>query len=33
MSFVERLNNVYVIDTKMWGFDHYHSAYLVEGKD
>jgi glyoxylase-like metal-dependent hydrolase (beta-lactamase superfamily II) len=33
MSFLERLNNVYVIDTKMWGFNHYHSAYLVEGKE
>ena len=33
MSFLERLNNVYVIDTKMWGFNHYHSAYLIEGKE
>jgi len=33
VSFLERLNNVYVIDTKMWGFNHYHSAYLVEGKE
>ena len=33
MSFAERLNNVYVIDTKMFGFDHYNAAYLVEGKE
>ncbi len=33
MSFLERLNNIYVIDTKMWGFDHYNAAYLVEGKE
>jgi len=33
MSFIERLDNVYVIDTKMCGFDHYMSAYLVEGRD
>jgi glyoxylase-like metal-dependent hydrolase (beta-lactamase superfamily II) len=24
---------MYVIDTKMWGFDHYSSAYLVAGKE
>lgn len=33
MSFLERLDNVYMIDTKMFGFDHYNSAYLVEGKE
>ncbi len=33
MSFLERLNNVYVIDTKMWGFDHYSSSFLVKGKE
>lgn len=33
MGFPDRLNNIYVIDTNMWGFDHYHSAYLVEGKE
>jgi glyoxylase-like metal-dependent hydrolase (beta-lactamase superfamily II) len=33
MSFLERLNNIYAIDTKMCGFDHYNSAYLVEGKE
>ncbi len=33
MSLFEQLNNIYVIDTKMWGFDHYMSAYLVEGKE
>jgi glyoxylase-like metal-dependent hydrolase (beta-lactamase superfamily II) len=33
MGLLERLNNIYVIDTKMCGFDHYNSAYLVEGKE
>lgn len=33
MSLLERLDNIYVIDTKMWGFDRYNSAYLVEGKE
>jgi glyoxylase-like metal-dependent hydrolase (beta-lactamase superfamily II) len=33
VSFVERLDNIYVIDTKMFGFDHYCAAYLVEGKE
>lgn len=33
MSFLERLNNIYAIDTKMCGFDHYNTAYLVEGKE
>jgi glyoxylase-like metal-dependent hydrolase (beta-lactamase superfamily II) len=33
MNFLERLNNIYVIDTHMFGFEHYNSAYLVEGKE
>jgi glyoxylase-like metal-dependent hydrolase (beta-lactamase superfamily II) len=33
MSFLERLNNIYVVDTQMWGFEHYMSAYLVVGKE
>ena len=33
MDFTERVDNVYVIDTKMFGFDHYHAAYLVKGKE
>jgi glyoxylase-like metal-dependent hydrolase (beta-lactamase superfamily II) len=33
VSLLERLDNIYLIDTKMFGFDHYNSAYLVEGKE
>jgi glyoxylase-like metal-dependent hydrolase (beta-lactamase superfamily II) len=33
MSFSERSDNVYVIDTKMFGFDHYQSCYIVAGKE
>src|SRR4030042_5324228 len=33
MSFRERLNNIYAIDTKMVGFDPYNAAYLVQGKE
>jgi len=33
MKYAERADNVYLIDTKMFGFDHYSSAYLVEGKE
>lgn len=33
MSFLERLNNIYAIDTKMFGFDKYNAAYLVKGKE
>jgi glyoxylase-like metal-dependent hydrolase (beta-lactamase superfamily II) len=33
MSLLERLDNIYVIDTKMFDFDHYMSAFLVEGKE
>lgn len=29
MSYLERLDNDYVVDMKMCGFDQYHSAYLV----
>ncbi len=32
MNLSEQVDNVYVIDTKMFGFDRYHSAYIVEGK-
>lgn len=33
MSLAMRLNNIYVIDTKMFDFDNYCAAYLVEGKE
>lgn len=33
MNFTERVGNVYVIDTKMFGFDRYNSAYIIEGKE
>jgi glyoxylase-like metal-dependent hydrolase (beta-lactamase superfamily II) len=33
MNFITQFNNIYVIDAKMFGFEHYMSAYLVEGKD
>lgn len=33
MTYAERADNVYVIDTKMFGFDRYNSAYIVEGKE
>jgi glyoxylase-like metal-dependent hydrolase (beta-lactamase superfamily II) len=33
MRFLDRLNNIYVIDTKMAGFEHYMSAYLVKGSE
>jgi glyoxylase-like metal-dependent hydrolase (beta-lactamase superfamily II) len=29
----KRLDNVYVIDTNMFGFPHYQSSYIVEGKE
>ncbi len=32
MSFFEQLNNIYAIDTRMFGFDRYMSAYIVEGR-
>jgi glyoxylase-like metal-dependent hydrolase (beta-lactamase superfamily II) len=33
MAFVNRADNVYLIDTKMFGFDNYNAAYLVKGKE
>jgi glyoxylase-like metal-dependent hydrolase (beta-lactamase superfamily II) len=33
VSSIEQLNNVYTIDTKMFGFDNYMSAFIVEGKE
>lgn len=33
MSFEMQLNNVYVIDTMMFGYAHYMSAYLIKGKE
>ena len=33
MKYAERADNVYVIDTKMFGFDNYNAAYLVKGKE
>ena len=33
MGLIVKLDNIYVIDTKMFGFDHYCAAYLVEGKE
>ena len=29
MSFMERVDNIYAIDTNMWNFQHYMSAYLL----
>lgn len=33
MKYAERADNVYMIDTKMFGFDQYSSCFLVEGKE
>ena len=33
MKYAGRAGNVYLIDTKMFGFDQYNAAYLVEGKE
>jgi len=33
MKFLERLNNIFLIDTKMFGFAKYMSAYIVVGKE
>ena len=33
MHYIERADNVYMIDTKMFDFENYQSAYLVEGKE
>jgi glyoxylase-like metal-dependent hydrolase (beta-lactamase superfamily II) len=30
---IKQMNNIYVIDTKMFGLDHYASAFLVKGKE
>jgi glyoxylase-like metal-dependent hydrolase (beta-lactamase superfamily II) len=32
-AYAMRADNVYVIDTKMFGFEHYMSAFLVAGKE
>ena len=33
MEYAMRADNVYAIDTKMFGFDRYSSCFLVEGKE
>jgi glyoxylase-like metal-dependent hydrolase (beta-lactamase superfamily II) len=33
MELTERVDNVYLIDTKMFGFEKYNAAYLVKGKE
>ena len=33
MKYAERADNVYLIDTKMFGFDNYNAAYIVAGKE
>jgi glyoxylase-like metal-dependent hydrolase (beta-lactamase superfamily II) len=33
MKFLERLNNIYLVDTRMFGFAKYMSAYIVVGKE
>ncbi len=33
MTVATRAENVHLIDTKMFGFDHYHSAYIVVGNE
>lgn len=33
MTYATKAENVYLIDTKMFGFDLFHSAYLVEGDE
>lgn len=33
MKYIERADNVYLIDTKMFSFDNYCACYLVEGKE
>ena len=33
MSYLEQLNNIYVIDGKMRGFDKYMSLYIVKSKE
>jgi glyoxylase-like metal-dependent hydrolase (beta-lactamase superfamily II) len=33
MKYTDRVDNVYLIDTKMFGFDQYNAAYIVKGKE
>ena len=33
MSFLDRKDNVYVIDSRMFGFEHYQSCYMVTGSE
>jgi glyoxylase-like metal-dependent hydrolase (beta-lactamase superfamily II) len=33
MSYINRIDNVYVIDTRMFGFEHYQSSYIIKGKE
>jgi len=33
MEFATRVDNIYMIDTHMMGFEHYQSAYIVKGKE
>jgi glyoxylase-like metal-dependent hydrolase (beta-lactamase superfamily II) len=33
MSYINRIDNVYVIDTHMFGFEHYQSSYIVKGQE
>ena len=32
-EYLERLDNVYVIDTHMFGFPHFNAAYIVAGRE
>ena len=32
-KYAERADNVYLLDTKMFGFDQYSSSFLVKGKE
>jgi glyoxylase-like metal-dependent hydrolase (beta-lactamase superfamily II) len=32
MNYADKADNVYLIDTKMFGFDNYNAAYIVAGK-
>ena len=33
MNYVDRADNVFVVDTKMFGFNQYNAAYIVKGKE
>jgi len=33
MQYVDTIDNINLIDTKMFGFDNYNAAYLVKGKE